>query len=68
MTMQVLQRAPRSLRQIFVIPLVLGILTTVGLIAALVGDGIWDWLSWVTLGIPTVVCAYCLAVAQGRKS
>ena len=39
--------------QIFAFPLLLGVLTTVGLVAALVGDGIWDGLSWLTLGFPS---------------
>lgn len=29
--------------------------TTIGLLAALLGDGAWDWLSAATLGIPVVV-------------
>jgi hypothetical protein len=56
-----LQRAPRRLSQIFAVPMLLGVLTTVGLFAALVGDGIWDALSWLTLGVPIAVCLYCLA-------
>jgi hypothetical protein len=66
MTAQDLQREPRTLWQIFAVPLLLGILTTVGLVAARVGDGIWDGLSWVTLGVPIVVTLYCLAVSKKR--
>jgi hypothetical protein len=65
MSTQDLQRVPRSLWQIFAMPLLLGVLTTVGLIAALVGDGVWDGLSWLTLGVPVVVCLYCLL--PGRR-
>ncbi|CAB4396817.1 unnamed protein product [Rhizophagus irregularis] len=36
---------------IWTAPIVLGVLTIVGLISALVGDGIWDALSAVTLGM-----------------
>lgn len=36
-------------------PAVLALLTTVGLVAALVGDGVWDMVSAVTLAIPLVV-------------
>lgn len=50
----------QTLGQIFIIPLVLGILSTVGLISALVGDGIWDGVSWITLGIPILLCAWFL--------
>jgi hypothetical protein len=36
-------------------PLLLGLLTTIGLLSALLGDGIWDILSAVALGIPVVI-------------
>jgi len=39
-------------------PIVFGVLTTVGLISALLGDGVWDALSAVTLGIPVAACAW----------
>jgi hypothetical protein len=45
-------------RHIFAIPIVMGILSGAGLVTALVGDDIWDWLSWATLGIPILVIAY----------
>jgi hypothetical protein len=35
-------------------PILLGLLTTIGLISALLGDGIWDILSAFALGIPVV--------------
>lgn len=44
-----------TLRQIFAVPLVLAIMTGVGLITALVGDGAWDAVSWVGLGVPAAV-------------
>lgn len=39
-------------------PIGFGVLTTVGLISALLGDGVWDALSAVTLGIPVAACAW----------
>lgn len=40
-------------------PLVMGVLTAVGLISALFSDGgAGDMLAWVTLGIPVAVCAW----------
>jgi len=39
-------------------PVVLGALTIVGLVSALVGDGLWDGLSALTLGAVTAVGAY----------
>jgi hypothetical protein len=37
------------------IPIVLAILTTVGLLAALLGDGVWDAVSGVALAIPVLL-------------
>ncbi|MGN6286718.1 MAG: hypothetical protein ACTHM2_16345 [Afipia sp.] len=48
----------QTLGQIFAAPMVIGALSVVGLISALVGDGVWDGLSWLTLGVPVVLCAY----------
>ncbi|MDQ0069796.1 hypothetical protein J2W34_001570 [Variovorax boronicumulans] len=40
-------------------PIVLGVLTTIGLISALFSDGgFGDMLAWVALGIPVVVCGW----------
>ena len=33
-------------------PLAIGVLSVAGLISALLGDGIWDTLSWFALGAP----------------
>jgi hypothetical protein len=35
-------------------PLLIAFLSLSGLIAALVGDGIWDVYSWIALGIPVI--------------
>ena len=50
----------RTPMQIWGVPIVLAILTTVGLVSALLGDGIWDALSAVTLGIPVLVGGWCM--------
>lgn len=39
-------------------PVVIGVLSLAGLLAALIGDGWWDWASAVLLTVPTVLCAY----------
>ncbi len=39
-------------------PIVLGLLTLTGLIAALLGDGIWHTVSALALGIPLLVGAW----------
>lgn len=39
-------------------PIVMGVLTTTGLITALVSDTWGDWWSWVGLGIPVAVMGW----------
>lgn len=39
-------------------PILLGILTTIGLTSALLGDGVWDAVSALTLGAPVAVGAW----------
>jgi Fe2+ transport system protein B len=34
------------------------VLSIIGLVSALVGDGVWDGVSWVTLAIPILLCGY----------
>jgi hypothetical protein len=41
--------------KVWLIPVLIGIVSAVGLISALTDDGIYDMLSWVLLGIPVVV-------------
>ncbi len=41
-----------ALGRIFAAPLLLAVMSAVGLVAALVGDGIWDAASWAMLGAP----------------
>lgn len=49
-----------TLRTVYRIPLVLSIITIVGLLSALLGDGIWDALSWVLLAIPMFLLSFFL--------
>ena len=56
----------RSLNQIFAAPLVIAIVSTVGLISALVGDGWWDAVSWVALGLPVLL--YLLFIWRRRPN
>ncbi|MDR0280303.1 MAG: hypothetical protein LBJ37_20705 [Paucimonas sp.] len=45
----------QSTRRIFAWPTVIAVLGAVGLFAALLGDGGWDVLSWVGLGVPALL-------------
>jgi hypothetical protein len=47
-------------------PIALAILTVIGLISALVGDGVWDHVSAVALGVPVLVCAW-YGLRRGAK-
>ncbi|WP_336333833.1 hypothetical protein [Pseudomonas putida] len=41
----------RSTRQIFAWPALIAVLSATGLFAALLGDGLWDSLAWLGLGL-----------------
>jgi len=45
----------RTLGQIFAAPIVIGVLSIVGLLAALIGDGWWDAASWLALTLPILL-------------
>lgn len=48
-------RSSSRFRRLWAVPILLAFLTIVGLISALLGDGIWDALSWVTLVVPIAI-------------
>jgi hypothetical protein len=54
----------QSLSQMFFVPAALALLSAVGLVAALVGDGAWDALSWLTLAAPAAVPVYFIACGR----
>jgi hypothetical protein len=39
-------------------PRALAVLSAVGLIGGMLGDGGWNWLTWIGLGVPCVVAAW----------
>ena len=41
---------PLTTRQIWGMPMILGILTAIGLLSGLLGDRVWDGISWMGLG------------------
>lgn len=45
----------QSTRQIFAWPTAIALLSAAGLFAALLGDGAWDVLSWMGLGLPALL-------------
>lgn len=42
----------QSPTQIWAMPAVIGVVSLLGLCAALLADGVWDVVSWLALGIP----------------
>jgi hypothetical protein len=44
-----------SFWKVFATPTVIALFSAAGLFAALLGDGFWDSLSWLGLGIPAVI-------------
>ena len=57
----------QSLTQIFSVPAVIAIVSAVGLLAALLGDGLWDAVSWLALAVPVAVALGCVARSRRRS-
>lgn len=55
----------RGFVKIFGWPVLLALVSAVGLLGALLGDGPWDWLSWGCLFAPLAVLAWVLATRRG---
>ena len=60
-------RTPRfDLRTIFAVPAVVAVLSLFGLVAALIGDGLWDAAGWLTLGVSIGVLVWTLVARRHR--
>jgi len=57
-----------SFRRIWLWPTLIGIASIVGLVSALVGDGIFDLLSWLTLAIPVAIATVAWRRARVRTT
>jgi hypothetical protein len=40
------------------VPIALALISATGLVAGLLGDGAWDFASWVGLGLPVAACVW----------
>lgn len=49
----------------FAAPLVIGLASAIGLVAALVGDGFADLLSWIGLGVPVLAVVWAMMRRRG---
>jgi len=50
----------KTFLHVWTIPFLLGLISAIGLLAALNGDGFWDAMSWLALAIPLLVGCYFL--------
>ena len=54
-----MSRTPiQATAQIYRIPLLIAAVSAIGLASALLGDGVWDGLSWMALGFPVAMAAF----------
>jgi len=60
-----MSRGHLSLWQVFRIPLVIAALSLLGLVVALLGDGVWDWIGAAALGVSAAATVWAL-VARRR--
>jgi hypothetical protein len=49
----------KSNREVWAVPALLGVLTVVGLLAALLADGMWDLVSVAALAVPVATSLWC---------
>lgn len=45
-------------RRVWAAPIAIAVVSLVGLVAALLGDGLNDWISWIGLAVPLVVIVW----------
>ncbi|WP_416427233.1 hypothetical protein RAM80_14835 [Pseudomonas sp. App30] len=55
-----MSRRPSRFWATWGMPLLIAVLGGAGLFAALLGDGAWDVLSWIGLGLPAVIGVHAL--------
>jgi hypothetical protein len=52
---------------VYRLPWLLAVLSVVGLLSALFGDGLWDFASWVALSVPLYFLAARLAFQEKKE-
>ena len=50
------------------IPIIIGISSAIGLVSALTGDGLFDLLSWLSLGLPVVMTIWYLLKPKNKQT
>lgn len=59
--------APLTVSQIWGMPALLGAISVIGLFSALLGDGVWDAVSWFALGLPSGIIAWYVIRSGWKK-
>ena len=57
-----------QVRMTYGVPAILALITCVGLLSGVLGDGVWDAISWVGLGIPIAVLLRFLLRPSGNAT
>lgn len=52
------------LKRIFAVPLLIAAVSLVGLVAALMGNGVFDVLSWLALAVPLAATVWAMKVRR----
>jgi hypothetical protein len=55
------------LKALWGMPILLSVLTAIGLVAGLLGDGWWDWVAVAGLGAPVLVGAWHIVKPVARR-
>ena len=55
-----------SLKAVFAVPAVVAVMSLTGLVAALIGDGVWDAAGWMLLGASIAVLGWALVARRHR--
>ena len=59
-----LKTSDSNFLHVFGMPIIVAIVSVFGLVSALLGTGIWDALSWITLAVPTLVIIYFVWIKE----
>jgi hypothetical protein len=52
------ERRHQHWKRVWLWPIAIAVVSAAGLVTGLVGDGVWDWFSWLALGLPVAVCLW----------
>ena len=58
---------PFPFRKVYGPAIAISVITVYGLLSALLGDGIWDALSWFCLLVPVIAVAYYVGRQRSRR-